>query len=229
MLSKTWKELPPTDRAGTLSVGRAAIAAGEQENGRVCPMLAKSFSSFRFLFTVYMAEERKLREKYKIDMGEWRQKVAKEKKIEREEREVAALQAAEAGPPPGMDAEGMENKWMGPGMRGGQPDDLQQQQFQQAQQEQQQRHDMAQASMLSNPYLQAAAFGGGQMDARAAALGFNQAGGGNPYLAANMNMNAFAGQGYMQGGNPALSLFGKHMVSLRCWELSLGSHTPYTH
>lgn len=154
-----------------------------------------------------MAEERGLREKYKTNMAEWRQKVAKEKKIEREEREVAALQAAENGPPPGMEADGnMENKWMGPG---GMPpsDDLQQQQFNQAQQEQQQRHDMAQASIMSNPYLQAAAFGGGQMDARAAALGFNP-GAGNPYLAANMN--AFAGQGYMQGGgNPGLSLFGE--------------------
>lgn len=182
MLSKTWKELPPTDRG------------------------------------VYMAEEREKREKYKVDMAEWREKVAKEKEIEREEREVAALHAAENPPPPGINPDGshqqgMENKWMGGGPGGGmqQPgDEQQQQQFQQAQQEQhQQRHEMAQASMLSNPYLHSGAFGGGQMDARAAALAFNPAAN-NPYLTANMNMGAFAGhQSYMQGGgNPALALFG---------------------
>lgn len=157
-----------------------------------------------------MAEERELREKYKTNMAAWRQKVAKEKKIEREEREVAALQAAENGPPPGMEPDNMENKWMG---SGGMPpsDDSQQNQFNQSQQ-QDQRHGMTQASIMNNPYLQAAAFGGGQMDARAAALGFNP-GAGNPYLAANMN--AFSGQGYMQGaGNPGLSLFGKYSWSL---------------
>ena len=136
---------------------------------------------------VFMKEEQDLREKYKTDMAAWRKKVAKEKKIEREEREVAALKAAENGPPAGMDAENMDNKWMGQG--GMQTSD------DQFNQDQQQRHGMAQASMLSNPYLQAAAFGGG----------FNP---GAPYLSGNMN--AFAGQGYMQGGgNPGMSLFGK--------------------
>ena len=156
------------------------------------------------LFTVYMAEERKLREQYKTDMSEWRKKVAKEKKAEREEREVAALQAAdEDGPSPphkgmGNDASrGMESGWRGANTQQ-QQEDLQHHQFQQQQHEQQQQqmNDMAPASMFSNPYLvQAAAFGGagvGQMM-------------GNPYLA-----NPFASQGYMQGaGNPALSLFGK--------------------
>jgi len=148
-----------------------------------------------------MAEERTLRDQYKLKMAEWRTKVATEKKIEREEREVAALKAAEAGPKPGMHPEhGMDTKWMGDSrmMSGaGMPPSNDQQQYDQ----EQQRRTMAQAQMMNNPYLQAAAFGGG-------GFVFNPAAG-NPYVAANMNMGAFAGQGYMQGnGNPTMAYLG---------------------
>ena len=69
----------------------------------------------------YMAEERKLREQYKTEMTEWRKKCAEQKKVEREEREIAALQAAEAGQTMEPDHHGhtpphegsMDNKWMG--------------------------------------------------------------------------------------------------------------------
>ena len=138
------------------------------------------------------------------NMTEWRKKVAQEKKAEREERESAALQAAEAGPPhQGIDSDGSrstDNKWM---QQPSQDDLHHQQQFhQQQEQQQQQMSDMAQASMF-NPYLQAAAFGG-QMDPRTAALGLNSAS--NPYLS----------NPYMQGaGNPALSLFGRNSPARR--------------
>lgn len=183
MLSKSWKELDPQERA------------------------------------VYMAEERKLREQYKTEMSEWRKKCAEQKKVEREEREMMAMQAAEAGPTLEPDGSNpphgapTENKWMGMQQQQQDQGDLRQQQFQQQQQQQQQDQqqqlsDMANAGVFSNPYLQAAAFGGagvGQgMDARAAALGLNPvAASANPYLA-----NAFAGQGYMQGMHGMQSLFG---------------------
>lgn len=44
----------------------------------------------------YMEEEAGLRATYKVKMGDWRKKVAEEKKEERKEREAMALQAAEA-------------------------------------------------------------------------------------------------------------------------------------
>ena len=196
MLSKSWKELPPTERA------------------------------------VYMAEERKLRDQYKMDMSEWRKKVAEDKKVEREEREVAALQAAETGQghrP--MEHEGtasnagaIDNKWIGSASHRQQEELRQQQQFQQQaqqnqqqmqqnhshdapqQQQNQQLNDMANAGMFANSYFQAAAFGGN------ASLGVNPSTqSSNTYLA-----NAFTNQGYMQGiqgtGNAALSLFGKLMM-----------------
>jgi HMG (high mobility group) box len=186
MLSKSWKELPPTERA------------------------------------VYMAEERKLREKYKTDMSEWRNKVAEEKKVEREEREAAAMEASETGQPPqvmeqdGMAANlgSMNKKWTR-SLPNRQQEEMQQlqQQAQQTQQkmqqnhvqdaQQQQLHDMASSGAFANPYFQAAAFGGNT------SLGLNSAAASaNPYRA-----NAFANQNYMQGmqgaGQPALSLFGK--------------------
>lgn len=139
-------------------------------------------------------------------MAEWRSKVAKEKQAEREEREVAALQAAQAGSTQessDVDASRSmaNNKWQGLGLQQNQSSDNIQQQ--QQDQQQQQMNDMAANNMFGGNWLQqAAAFGGGgmgqAMDPRAAALGFNPAAA-NPYL-----------QGFMQGpGNPGLSLFGK--------------------
>ncbi|CAB9515983.1 group protein B3 [Seminavis robusta] len=182
MLSKTWKELPPTERA------------------------------------VYMAEERELREQYKTKMSDWRTKVAEEKKVEREEREVAAMQAAEAGQThQGMDPDAVtpnrgpvDSKWVG-SMQQQHHEDVPNQQFQQQGQPnpQQQQvpeshphvNEMAPPGMFANPYFPAAAFGG----AGQAALGGLNPASANPYL-----VNAFAAnQGYMQGGNPAMSsLFG---------------------
>lgn len=56
----------------------------------------------------YMEEEAALRATYKVEMAKWRKKAADEKKLEREEREAIAMQAAEArqndvanGVPPG--------------------------------------------------------------------------------------------------------------------------------
>jgi hypothetical protein len=44
----------------------------------------------------YMEEEASLRQKYKFEMGKWRQRVAEEKRAERKERETLAMAAAEA-------------------------------------------------------------------------------------------------------------------------------------
>lgn len=44
----------------------------------------------------YMEEEAELRAKYKVEMAKWKQKQAENKRIERQEREALALQAAEA-------------------------------------------------------------------------------------------------------------------------------------
>lgn len=44
----------------------------------------------------YMDEEAGLRATYKVEMAKWRKKMADEKKVEREEREAIAMQAAEA-------------------------------------------------------------------------------------------------------------------------------------
>lgn len=44
----------------------------------------------------YMEEEAELRAKYKVEMAKWKKKAAEEKRIEREEREAVAMQAAEA-------------------------------------------------------------------------------------------------------------------------------------
>jgi hypothetical protein len=171
-----------------------------------------------------MAEERTLREKYKTNMSEWREKVAEEKKVEREEREEAAMQASEAGHAhEAMEHEGMasnpgtkDNKWMR-SMPNRHKEDVQlQQQAQQiqlqqnhvqdAQHQQHQVNDMASSGVFANPYFQAAAFGGN------ASLGLNPAAASaNAYRA-----NAFANQSYMQGmqgtGNSGLSLFGKFIV-----------------
>lgn len=183
----------------------------------LCCSLLRSGLSDRFLLfpnflPVYMAEERTLREAYKTAMTEWRKKCAEEKRVEREERERAAIQHAEAlQPHQGAEADSgnaphsgaIDNKWMSmQQQQQQQQEDMQQQQLQQQQQQQ--------PGMFSNPYLHGAGQG---MDARAAALGLNP--GANPYLA-----NAFAGQGYMQGmqaaGNPALaSLFGK-LIQVSC-------------
>jgi hypothetical protein len=45
----------------------------------------------------YMEEESGLRTTYKNEMGKWRKKVAEEKKVERQEREAIAMEAAESG------------------------------------------------------------------------------------------------------------------------------------
>jgi HMG (high mobility group) box len=45
----------------------------------------------------YMEEEAGLRSTYKCEMGKWRKKVAEEKKVERQEREAIAMEAAETG------------------------------------------------------------------------------------------------------------------------------------
>ena len=44
----------------------------------------------------YMEEEAALRATYKVEMAKWRKKAADEKKVERQEREAIAMQAAEA-------------------------------------------------------------------------------------------------------------------------------------
>jgi hypothetical protein len=202
MLSKSWKELDPAERGGEClrfqtSRSKCCIPHFRLSNLSEIVLLC--------CLPVYMADEKKLRDKYKTDMSEWRKKIAKEKRTEREEREVAALKAADAPPQhPSADLDRhntrtaqMENQWMGGGghmpPQGEDP----------PQQEGQQQSDMVNP-MFSNPYLQAAAFGGAGMGPQADALGLNPAAG-NPYLG-----NPFANQGFMQGpGNPALSLFGK--------------------
>lgn len=47
----------------------------------------------------YMEEEASLRAHYKTEMGKWRKKMADEKKIERQEREAIAMEAAETRQP----------------------------------------------------------------------------------------------------------------------------------
>lgn len=46
----------------------------------------------------YVEEEAGLRSHYKVEMGKWRKKVAEDKKVERQDREAAAMEAAETRP-----------------------------------------------------------------------------------------------------------------------------------
>jgi HMG (high mobility group) box len=200
MLSKSWKELDPEERAGKSSL------LGKTASVSFCDSPCFLYDPSYWL--EYMSEERKLREQYKTEMSEWRKNCTESKRLEREEREVAAMEAAEAGQKrEGVNAntgrtshaDSMDNKWM--------QEQRQQAEGQHHHQEQQvQLSGVANGGMFSNPYMQAAAVGGtgaGQgMDPRT--LGAS----GNPYFA-----NPFPGQGYMQGmqgvGNPALALFGR--------------------
>ena len=173
MLSKTWKELPATERA------------------------------------VYLAEERKLRDKYQEDMKEWRKKVAEEKTKEREERVAAAFNAPRGPQVRTQDAESkaQQNKWFQTMQQQQQMQvQMQQDELQQMQVQEPQMSDMSTANMFSNPYLQAAAFGGAGVGQ--GGLGFNPSSA-NPYLASALGNQGFGMQS-ASGGNPAISQwFGK--------------------
>ena len=66
-------------------------------NSDLSKMLSKTWKEApEELKKKYMDEEAQLRATYKVEMAKWRKKVAEEKKMERQEREAIAMQAAEA-------------------------------------------------------------------------------------------------------------------------------------
>jgi HMG (high mobility group) box len=99
MLSKSWKELPPTERAGMFIYW--FLSHG---------FLLRSLTIHDFILLVYMEEEAEKRAKYKADMAVWRKKAAKQKKSERvDKEEMEAPMAPSAMPAPSLGRGGLQN------------------------------------------------------------------------------------------------------------------------
>ena len=106
----------------------------------------------------YMDEEAGLRATYKVEMAKWRKKMADEKKVERQEREAIAMQAAEArqndiasGAPSGPNSAALANQYAvatGQAFAGGGPGGGQD------------MGAMNPAQMYSNPYANMGGMGG---------------------------------------------------------------------
>jgi HMG (high mobility group) box len=80
---------------------RAALKREQPDstNADLSKMLSKSWKEApEDLRSKYMEEEAALRANYKVEMGKWRKKMAEEKKVERQEREAIAMEAAETKP-----------------------------------------------------------------------------------------------------------------------------------
>ena len=88
-------------------------------NADLSKMLSKTWKEAPLeLKSKYMEEEAALRATYKVEMAKWRKNAADEKKVERQEREAIAMQAAEArqndianGAPSGPNSAALANQY----------------------------------------------------------------------------------------------------------------------